>query len=799
MKKEHPETGTGIKYALICIALVSCSMLMYEVLLTRICALRFEFHFSFLIVSNCLLGIGASGSMIFLMQKLFAKDVRRWTWIFTLLYLISLLLTYSFLITYDVNFFVNFQSWASILKFTIFNIIATVPFFFAGGVIGLILTFNAEQVNKVYFFDLLGASLGCLFCPFFLWQTGAGGCFIFLALLSITSIMVTALPAFKRKAILAGIILGLVAVLILPEFDNWFPVPSKIEIAIDKDYWVNIRENRYYSRWSPTSRVDLVNIMPDKRILLGVSGNKPLPEEKFILQDGSAGTFILNFSENPDSLKILNQSLYSLAFMLKNNPRVFVIGVGGGNDVWAAKLNGAKYIKGIELNRQILDIHNSVLSSYSKNIINDPNIDLVFDEGRSALIRDTTRYDVIQMTGVDTWTSLTSGAYVLAENYLYTTESLKNMYGKLTDGGIISITRLALDVETLRLFSNIFAALDNQTDRSIKFENSVVCIGAGLLRTILIKKGEFNADELGKLERISNESGFGILYFPKRTLGNVLEGFIRSNEKQQFIKLYPRDISPTPDNRPYFFNYTKWNPLLKSSQYLAEPTFASQGNPMFILGQLIVSTIFAFIFILLPLVVLRKEQINRLYIKRFFLYFMGLGLGFISIEIVLIQKLVLFLGHPIYSLTVTIFSMLIFTGIGSLFSGRWFYSPTTRAWVVPLGLSVLLGLFIWLSPVMVQSLIIWPRTARILFTVLILAPIGLLLGVPFAYGIQLLNRFNPSIIPWAWAVNGCFTVIGSILAVILSMNFGFNAVLITAILVYWLSFFSIHNLKNMSH
>lgn len=183
------------------------------------------------------------------------------------------------------------------------------------------------------------------------------------------------------------------------------------------------------------------------------------------------------------------QSLYSVAYLLKEKPRVFVIGVGGGNDVWAAKLNGAKYIKGIELNRQILDVHKGVLSHYSKDLLNDPNIELIHDEGRSALIRDTTQYDVIQMTGVDTWTSLTSGAYVLAENYLYTIEALNNMYNKLNQDGFISITRFAADVETLRLLANIFAATLTRPDQSIKFENSIVCIGNGFFEDNIIKKG----------------------------------------------------------------------------------------------------------------------------------------------------------------------------------------------------------------------------------------------------------------------------------------------------------------------
>jgi hypothetical protein len=306
MEKEKATNKMVNRYALISIALVSCSMLMYEILLTRICALRFEFHFGFLIVSNCLLGIGAAGSMVFLLQSRIIKNVRLWIWIFSTAYMVSLLMTYPFLIRYDVNFMINFLSLASIVKFSIFNIVATVPFFFAGGVIGLILTFNAEQVNKVYFFDLIGAGLGCLFCPFFLWKTGGGGCFIFLTLLSLAAIMVTALPTFKRIIIPTGIVLGIIGLIILPKLDHWFPVPSKSALGVAQGYWINILENSFYSRWSATSRVDLIHIPQGKEVILGVNGEKvniPVPEEKFILQDGSAGTFILNFSENHDQLK----------------------------------------------------------------------------------------------------------------------------------------------------------------------------------------------------------------------------------------------------------------------------------------------------------------------------------------------------------------------------------------------------------------------------------------------------------------------------------------------------------------
>jgi hypothetical protein len=679
-----------------------------------------------------------------------------------------------------------------IFNFSVFNLVSAVPFFFAGSVIGLILTFNAEQVNKVYCIDLLGAGLGCLMCPFFLWKTGAGGCLVFLVLLALAGAVVATPASYRRFAFMAGGIVGLLGLLLLPNLDRWFPIPPKPRIEFTEEVGIELSKNIFYSRWSTTSRVDLSIFGPEIRFIFGRGKkrlNDPLPEERFILQDGMAGSFIVNFSQNPEALKILGKTTYGVATMLKENPRVFIIGVGGGNDVLAAKVHGAQYIKGIELNKQVLDIHRGILSYYSKGIIEDPRIELVHDEGRSALMREDILYDVIQMSGIDTLTLLTSGAYMMAENYLYTVEAIQNMYDRLAEGGIISITRFAEEMETLRLLSNISAALKDRSDGNL--EESVFCMYTWPLMTTLVKKGGFSKDELDKLDLYIEEEGIDVFYHPKRSLENIIEKFVRVEDKARFIREFPRNISPTPDNRPYFFNFTKWTWLRRAAKHFDEPTFVSQGNPLFIFGQLLFSTILCVALILLPVLIFKRRGRKRTYLKRFLIYFTGLGLGFIAIEIALMQKLVLFLGHPLYAITVTLFSLLIFTGIGSLLSGRWFHSPTPLAWFVPVGLAVLLGLFILLSPKMVEAWISWPKLARILMTAGILAPISLLLGVPFAYGIRLLSRFNPTIIPWAWAVNGCSTVVGAILSVIFSMNFGFNFVLIAAILTYFVTFLSV--------
>jgi spermidine synthase len=788
-------------YALCSIGMISCSMLTYEVLLTRICALRLFFHFGFLIVSNCLLGIGASGSIIAVLQDIFARRVRFWIWVAVSFYLVSLIAAYAFLITYSIDPGITLSSIGGLLDFSFFNVVAAIPFFFAGSAIGLILTFNAEQVNKVYCVDLIGAGIGCLLCPLLLWQAGAGGCFAFLAVLAAVVMMISA-PARYR---FAGLIIGGVCVVgglvLLPVLDNKFPVPCKTTLHLTEKKEIFFQGNFPYSRWSTNSRVDLVDVDRDKRFMFGIGAanfektKALIPEQKFILQDGSAGTYIVNFSEHPEALDLIRKTAYSIAPMLKHgdNPRVFIIGVGGASDVWAAKAYGASYIKGIELNKQILDIHRGVLNNYSTGIINDPAIELIHDEGRSALIRDAGKYDIIQMSGIDTWTSLTSGAYVLAENYLYTVEAIQTMYDRLADGGILSISRFAKDMEALRILSTISEALHDRP--APRFDKSVVCIDSGVfMLTTLLKKGEFTRNELERLEQFAADNGFMITYHPAKTSSNILEQFVRSDNKKQFIKNFQRDISPTTDDRPYFFNFTRWNKLLSARQYLQESTAVSQGNPLFIFGQLLVSGILAFAFILLPIIIFKRRQVTRRYLGRFLIYFSCLGLGFISIEIAIMQKLVLFLGHPLYSITVTLFSMLVFTGIGSFYSERWFREASGKAWIVPVLVLLLLGLFIYLSPAMVHAWIMLPTIGRILITVAILAPISFVLGIPFAYGIRLVNRFNPSAVPWAWAVNGGMTVVGSITTVIFSMNFGFSFVLVLAIVIYFIAFLSVGRL-----
>lgn len=784
-------------YALIGIGLISCSMLIYEILLTRICALRLFFHFGYLVISNCLLGIGASGSMIAVFQDAWRPRARFWITVFSGLYLLSLVFTYVFVLTYQIPPALDLSDGGHLTRFFVFTLVTATPFFFAGSVIGMILTFHVEHVYRVYGVDLLGAGLGCLLTPLLLAGFGAGGTMIVAGLLALATLLLAGADVPARRLLLpAGAALACAGIFLLPGLDARLPVPGKGYLDLTSDVAIRLARFPEWSRWSSNSRIDLLRV-PDKDRFIHAQGTNAndgaLPQEHLILQDGWAGTFILNFSQHPEGLSVIGNSLYSAALGLKAHPRVLVVGMGGGNDVWAAWLRDPEHVKAIELNRQILEIHRSVLPQYSRALVDDPRIEMVHGEGRSELMRDDQRYDVVQMTGIDTWTALTSGAYVLAENYLYTREALQAMYARLADEGILNIIRFSADVEMLRLLSNInaaFTAMDIDN-----FARSVVVLRtADGLAATLVKRGVFTPQEREWIERFTHEAGIEIVYLPGRGGDSVVSKFVRSDDKSRMIREFPRDISATTDDRPYFFNYYKWRDPLATLDKIQEPSQVAQGNPAFILGQLALAMVLSFVLILLPLVLARRRSLDRRHSGRFGIYFVGLGLGFIMLEIALMQKLVLFLGHPMYSITVTLFALLVFTGLGSLVSKQFFPAINAHPWGVPLLLGLYVGAFLISSSWIVETFIGLPLAGRVAVTLMLLLPIGFVLGVPFAYGIRCVNRYDPTLVPWAWAVNGFCTVIGSILAVIVSMNLGFSTVMLFAVAAYCVAFGAIRPL-----
>jgi len=860
-----PDSSRSFRSALLTIALLAASLLAYQVLLTRVCALRLHFHFGFLIISNSLLGIGASGSVLALFDRHFRLLPDSWILRFSLAYLVSLPASWIYLLNAHIPEALRFTDaetgeflWSATMQFAGFNLACAVPFFFGGLAIGLILTANARRVHSVYACDLLGAGIGCLLCPVLLWDVGAGGCFLAAAVLGMAGCAATALvgPALRTSLLLLAGVAGLW----MSSFDQQFPVPGKRYLDLTHAQNLSLYGRPVYTRWSPNSRIDVLPLPSTggwERGFLQARGSKalgmPLPRQWWIAQDGDAGTMLTDFGSEPEKLEVLRYTMYSSAFHLKEgtNAKVCVIGVGGAPDLWAAKIHDLASIRGIELNQAIIEVHETVASEFSKPLLDDPRVELVCAEGRNELMRSEERFDVIQLTGIDTWTALNSGAYVLAENYLYTVEACRTMYDRLADGGILQIARMAAGMETVRLMNNMFHALPEGQRAAFPTMVAALRTSADGLIAVLLKKGGFTTDEAARLRQFAVDGGIEPVYVPDgearaqvgavrtqlvnfdaemkrlreqlnaRTAGiddveierlqgeisglapqraplqtqNDVGTFVTTPDKDKFVDSYPFDISATTDDRPYFFSFLRWSDPDKAEEFFHQPTWVVQGNPLFLRNQLLLSSVAALLFILLPLLFRRgASAVSRRGALRFGIYFCGLGAGFIGIEVALIQKFTLLLGLPLYSIVVTLCAILVFTGIGSLLSRSLVGDEPERARWVPVAIFGAVGALALLSPVVVDLCIGLPMWARATVVVLVTAPIGLLLGIPFAHGIRVVESVNPSFVPWAWAVNGCTTVIGSLLTVILSMNFGFRAVMFVAGFVYLVAFAAIDSL-----
>ncbi|MCC7062727.1 MAG: hypothetical protein IT456_07985 [Planctomycetes bacterium] len=789
--------SVSLRRSWLTIALLAGSLLVFQVLLTRVCALRLHFHFGFLIISNSLLGIGASGSLLALFDRKWRKNPQQWIWAFSLMFVVSLPLSWSYLLLAQIPETLKFETLKETLQFSAFNLACAVPFFFGGTAIGLLLSANASRVHSVYAADLIGAGVGCLLCPLLLWPVGAGGCFLATVALALLA-AISAAPASVGTSTRGGLLLLTAAsVACMPMLDGWFPVPGKRWLDLTQAHTVPTFGRPVYSQWSANSRVDVLPLPASFPTFLQARGAKamamPLPRQWWIGQDGDAGTMLTDFGSEPEKLDVLKYTMYSSAFELKqgSKPKICVIGVGGAPDLWAAKIHDASVIHGIELNRSILDLHGSVAKEFSAPLFADPRVNVVCDEGRSALMRDTEHYDVIQLTGIDTWTALNSGAYVLAENYLYTVGACRTMYDRLTDNGVLQITRMAADMESIRLLHNMFTALPPAAQAD--FASSVISLSTpDNLCAVMLKKGKFTAEEVAKVEAWADDCKIQKRYLPGRELKNGVEEFVVAPDKAKFTADYPYDIRPTTDDWPYFFSFLRWDRPDVAEARKYEPTWVVQGNPQFLWRQLLYSSIAAVVLILLPMLFRRGTVTgSRAGAVPFLVYFAGLGIGFIGIEIALIQKFTLLLGQPLYSIVVTLFAILVFTGVGSMLSGKWLKPGSAAARLVPVAILVWISLLAYGSEAIVHACITLPLIARGAVVMLLVAPAAMALGMPFAHGISIVQKINPSFVPWAWAVNGTTTVVGSILCVIVSMQFGFAAVLVGSAAIYLIAFAAI--------
>jgi hypothetical protein len=754
-----PKDGPGPS-TFLALAGVALSLLLYEILLTRVSSLRYHFHFSYLVVSNCLLMFGASGTALALTRSTWWQAPKPWLARLALAQAGSLGLAWAVVLWLPVHR--GPMDATGIFSLLFFNVATAPPFFFGGAFVGLVLSRWGAQAGRLYGVDLVAAGIGCGLVPLLLPAIGAGG-----VLAGAVACTLGAAACMGPAQARVG---ALVCVLLVPVLDSVAPLPSK-------------RGGPFlWSAWSTTSRVDVLELAPGERELVSLGAahaGAELPPQVEVVQDGSASTFLADFSRHEESRALLLGSLYGVSAQLLEQPAVFVVGFGGGNDVWSVLEAGARSVRGVDMNPQMLRIHQEILPEYSRSLLADPRVHLTTEEGRSAWSRIEETFDLVQMSGIDTWAALTSGAYMLAENHLYTLEGFGGLLQRVRPGGLLQVVRMGAEMETLRLLALERAALKGRMQRP--FADCVAVLGAShhLVSTVVAPEG-FSPQQVAHLSRLVEEHGLEPIYIPGRSGDGLVEAFIRNPDPAGFIAAFPRDIRPPVDDRPYFFAFTRWDAPVRARETMREPTHVSQGNPLLILGQLALHGLAAFCLVWLPL---RWRRAPIRGPGPFGLFFAGIGLGFILAELGLMQKMLLLLGHPGLSVPVSLGGLLVWAGLGARWSQD--LEPSTlqgRIWGACIG-GLVVGVGAML-PVCVTWSLGWSTPARVALALALLAAPGIAMGVPMALGIRRLESAHPESIPWAWAINGCLTVVGSIASVVVSMNLGFSWVLGFAALSY---------------
>jgi hypothetical protein len=545
------------------------------------------------------------------------------------------------------------------------------------------------------------------------------------------------------------------------------------------------RQNIEFLRWNAISRVDVYNA-----------------GAKWASIDADASTVIMNLEPlrwSEVERRWLMSDPPSVVNILRPRGEYAIIGPGGGVDVLRAVGNGSPSVTGIEINPLIATrIMREKFADYSHHLYQIPQVHIHVSDGRSWVRSTAQRFDVLQMTLVDTWASTAAGAFALSENNLYTVEAFKEYFEHLRPEGMLAITRweFARPREALRVVSVAMEALRQLGQKDLARHFIVIANGPlledGIPVTVLAKNTAFTPEEEHKvaahLASVGSNFQAGLvknpltaIYMPGAPGTNQFSALITSGDPYGFSRGYDFNVEPVTDNAPFFFFTMK--PSQIANRGLQKGIDWKVNLGVSVLGMVLLNSVLAVVaFLLLPLL-LRHASAGA---STPLFYFISVGLGYILVEIVFIQRFVLFLGHPTYAITVVVFVLLLASGLGSLLSRRWLSDPGRVRRPLTLIVAALL-LYIFILPPVLAALVGKPFLVKLLVTGALLAPLGIAMGMPFPTGLRLLHGTGANTVEWAWALNAASSVFGSVLAMAIAIQFGLQTTLACGVLAYALA------------
>lgn len=746
-------------------------VLMLELGLTRLFSATMFYHFAFFAISLALLGSATSGLFVYFFQHRLAEE-KTGTW----LGLASMLFASSILFALHVilaNPLTLDAGEGNLYRVIIIYLATTLPFFFAGCAITLAITRLASDASRLYLFDLAGAATGCLLVIPAINALGAINMIIAVAVVAAVAAAVLSLVTEGGRAVHhVACLLAACFVTLLIYNSNTHSIDVHVSKGKDEDAVL-------FSKWNSFSRVT-VSREPNAGYQIRI--------------DADAAARIFQ-GTNLSSTSAMPASIRTLAYYLKKAPDVLIIGAGGGREVAGALVCGAHSITAVEINPIIARdvMSQEPFKSYSGNLFRQPGVTLVVAEGRSFIRTSNRHYDVIQAAMVDTWAATAAGAFALTENNLYTVEAFKDYVTHLSDNGVLTITRWYFEPpdQPLRLLSVTRAMMSelgiDRPERHLMLIREAIGVTRSPV-TFLFKKSEFSDEEVRTIEDVAKESGFSLLYTPLTRPDSVFTRMITAQDPAVVWDAYETNVAPVWDNSPFFFNTLRVSNL--GRVYSGSEEWQKTNLGTFVLFVLLgITATLVVVFILGPLFLRGRHLVKRgTGVMWYLCYFGCLGGGFIIVEVVMVQKFILFLGHPVYALAVVLFSLLLFSALGSHLTGR-IASDRLRSMVLKaLGvLSLLVIVYILVLPFVFYGLVHLPLSFRIAITVGVIAPLAVLMGMAMPIGIRVLAQNFPEFVPWAWGVNGATSVLGSVAALVIALLFGFNQALFAGAMLYVLA------------
>jgi hypothetical protein len=768
--------------------LICMCSLMLQILETRMLSVISWYYLAFFAISMAMFGMTAGSLLIYFNAGRFTAErmLEHLSWIswgFALAVVGSAVMIISTVILSQTGAAMMAVLWLKTI------LVILPPYVLAGMAISLALTRSPWPIGLVYGVDLIGAASGCLLVlALMTWVDGVSALFAVGAIAAGASVcfrialrrsagadrLQTGWLVVRHPGLLALLLAGLAAgnAAIQPRGLGPVVVKNGLELGAPAA-----------QRWNSFSRIRAAPVAVGNPSMWGPSPFLPPGEiaQMNLTIDGLAGTAMYQFDGDLAKLGFLRYDVTNLAYSIRNQGRSAVIGVGGGRDLLSAHLFGFADVTGVELNPTFIDWLTRRFRDFN-HLADIPGTHFNVDEARSWFARTNERFDLIEMSLIDTWAATGAGAYSLSENGLYTVEGWKHFLDALTPNGIYTVSRWynpANVSETGRVVSLAMTALRAHGVDDPR--THIFLAGTPVLATIIVGAAPLSTSDLSKLHQTTRELGFTEVISPDRDpgtgpLGDVLSAR-NDSDFDQLTKRYHLDLSAPTDDRPFFFNQLILTDLVSvamgrlSQQGVLHGNY-SAGTTIVVIVALSLALVLATM-IVPSLPSLRRTSAGLAALGT--LYFALIGLGFMFIEIGIIQRVSIFLGHPLYGLAIGLFSMILSTGVRSLLSERARLDTPTRllAWAALLVFFVLL-LSLWF-PMLVRATESMGLAVRALVALAAIVPAGAMMGFGFPTGMRLVNAIDRRPTPWFWAVNGACGVLAASVAVATSIAFSINA------------------------